>query len=168
MGEIENLTNINYITFVLTLFIILFGLKEIIEIFSYFKNKFRIKTGVDEDKEESQKKVECFEKRITTLEKHDNWQYEKLLKISDGVDKINASILNNEIQSLRWELLDFCSALTNGREYNKEAFEHIFRTYSDYENLLKENGLTNGYVEESMKVVREIYHDRLASGKFNI
>ena len=158
MGEIENLTKIDYVAVILAIFLFLFGLKEIIDICSYFKNRWRIKTGIDEDKE-------TLEGRLATLEKHDNWQYNEIMKISKGVDDISKSLLQKEIQDLRWELLDFCSALTNGREYNKEAFEHIFRTYEDYEIILKRNKMTNGYVEESMNVVKEIYHNKLSKGE---
>ena len=51
MGEIENLAQINYVLVILGLFAILFAEKEIIEIFVYFKKKFRVKTGIEEDKE---------------------------------------------------------------------------------------------------------------------
>ena len=49
MEAIENLAQINYVLVILGFFAILFGAKEIIEIISYFKNRFRIKTGAEED-----------------------------------------------------------------------------------------------------------------------
>lgn len=160
MGEIENLTQINYVLVILGFFAILFAVKEIIEIFGYFKKKFRVKTGIEEDKE-------TIENRIATLERHDNWQYGEIKNISQCVTDIKDSIIKKEISDIRWELLDFCSALTGGRKYNREAFEHIFRTYEDYERILVENNMTNGYVDESMKAVREIYHEKLVSGEFS-
>ena len=78
MGTIENLTQVDYLLFVLWFFAILFGIKEIIEILSYFKKKFRIKTGYDEDKE-------TLEDRIANVEKHDKWQYNEISKISQGI-----------------------------------------------------------------------------------
>ena len=71
MGSIEKLTQIDYLLVILGFFAILFAAKEIIEIFSYFKKKLRLKTGIDEDKE-------TIENRIKTLEKHDNWQYQEI------------------------------------------------------------------------------------------
>ena len=159
MGSIEKLTQIDYLLVILGFFAILFAAKEIIEIFSYFKKKLRLKTGNDEDKE-------TIENRIKTLEKHDNWQYQEILKISKGIDDIKINLVQKEISDIRWELLDFCSALTSGREYNREAFEHIFRTYEDYEKILTDNHMSNGYIVESMKAVREIYHNKLVSGDF--
>ena len=160
MGAIEYATQINYILVILGLFAILFAIKEIIEIFSYFKMKFRIKTGADEDKE-------TLEERITILEKHDSCQYRELTKISNCVEEIKKNIVSKEIDDIRWELLDFCSALTSGRKYNREAFAHIFKTYEKYEKILEDNGMTNGFVEESMNAVKEIYHDKLKNGEFN-
>ena len=130
MNAIKDMMQINYTTFIVWIFALLFGIKEIIELLSYFKRKFGVKTTLDTNKE-------SMENRIATL----------------------------EIQDLRWELLDFCSTLTNGRIYNREAFEHVFRTYEDYEKILSDNGMTNGYVEESMNVIKEMYHEQLASGK---
>lgn len=85
MNDIENLAQINYLLVILGFFAILFACKEIIEIFSYFKKKFRIKFGADSDKE-------SIEKRIGTLEKHDNWQYNELTKISEVVDNIKDEV----------------------------------------------------------------------------
>ncbi len=159
MGSIEKLAQIDYLLVILGFFAILFAVKEIIEIFSYFKKKFRIKTGNEEDKE-------TVENRIKTLEKHDNWQYQEILKISNGIDDIKDNLVQKEISDIRWELLDFCSALTGGRNYNREAFEHIFRTYEQYEKILTDNHMSNGYIVESMKAVREIYHKKLVGGDF--
>lgn len=91
MGAIEKLAQIDYLLVILGFFAILFAAKEIIEIFSYFKKKFRIKTGNEEDKE-------TFENRIKTLEKHDNWQYQEILKISNGIDDIKDNLTKREIK----------------------------------------------------------------------
>ena len=160
MEAITELTKINWILFFITLFAIAFAIKEIIEIVGYFKKKLRIKTGFDEDKD-------TLEERISTLEKHDSWQYGELTKISNCVEEIKKNIVSKEIDDIRWELLDFCSALTSGRKYNREAFAHIFKTYEKYEKILEDNGMTNGFVEESMNAVKEIYHDKLKNGEFN-
>ena len=134
MGAIEYATQINYILVILGFFAILFAIKEIIEIFSYFKKKFRIKTGADEDKE-------TLEERIATLEKHDKWQYNEITKISQGIDDIKDALLKDNIEKKRKSILDFCSSLSNNQKQNNEAFNDIFRTYVEYEQILKENKL---------------------------
>lgn len=161
METITELTKINWILFFITLFVIAFAIKEIIEIVSYFKKKFRIKTGADEDKE-------TLEGRISTLEKHDKWQYNEISKISQGIDDIKDTLLEDNIEKKRKSILDFCSSLSNDQKQNSEAFNDIFRTYADYEQILKDNGMENGQAEESMKFIREKYQEKLRNGEFNI
>ena len=91
MEAITELTKINWILFFITLFAIAFAIKEIIEIVGYFKKKLRIKTGFDEDKE-------TLEGRISTLEKHDKWQYNEISKISQGIDDIKEQLKERDIK----------------------------------------------------------------------
>lgn len=161
MEAIQTLTQVNWIAFCITLFAIAFAIKEIIEIVGYFKKKLRIKTGFDEDKE-------TLEERIATLEKHDKWQYNEISKISQGIDDIKNTLLEDNIEKKRKSILDFCSSLSNDQKQNSEAFNDIFRTYADYEQILKDNGMENGQAEESMKFIREKYQEKLHNGEFNI
>ena len=91
METITELTKINWIAFCITLFAVAFAIKEIIEIVGYFKKKLRIKTGFDEDKE-------TLEGRISTLEKHDKWQYNEISKISQGIDDIKEQLKERDIK----------------------------------------------------------------------
>lgn len=106
MGSIEKLAHIDYLLVILGFFAILFAAKEIIEIFSYFKKKLRLKTGIDEDKE-------TIENRIKTLEKHDNWQYQEILKISKGIDDIKKSLDINEKETNQRIIVQYGAELYN-------------------------------------------------------
>lgn len=145
------------IAFVIWFFAILFAAKEIIEIFSYFKKKFGIKTSKEEDRE-------TIEERIATLEKHDKWQYSEIIKIANGIDDIRGKLLSNEIETKRWEILDFASSLSAGRIFSKEQFQHVIATHGEYEKLIAENGLKNGLVTSSMEVIEEKYKEYLKNG----
>lgn len=157
MDAIESIMQINYLIVILGFFALLFAAKEVIEILSYFKKKFRIKTGVETDKE-------TIEQRILTLEDHDKWQYGEITKISNGIDDIRKQLLNTEIENIRWEILDFASSLTNKRKFSKEQFEHVISAHERYEKKIKENGLTNGLVASSIEVIKEAYKDCLKNG----
>lgn len=161
MKYIEAVFNQNYISVILAVFLLLFAIKEIIDLISYFKKKGRIKTGFEQDKEN-------VENRLMTLEKHDNWQYNEISKISKGIDDIKDTLLEDNIEKKRKSILDFCSSLSNEQKQNSEAFNDIFRTYADYEQILKDNGMENGQAEESMKFIREKYQEKLHNGEFNI
>ena len=158
MGSIEKLAQIDYLLVILWFFAILFAAKEIIEIFSYFKKKFRIKTGSEEDKS-------TIEDRIATLEKHDNWQYKEITKMSKGIENIETELLDNNLERKRKYILDFCSSFSNGQKQNKEAFNNVFKTYKKYEDLLSAHNMENGQAEESMKFISEKYQEFLRNGE---
>lgn len=157
MDEITNITQFNFMAIVLGCFAILFAVKEIIEIVSYFKKKLRIKFGTETDKE-------SIEDRLAILEKHDKTQYDLITKISSNVEDIKARLLNKEIGDIRYEILDFASALSNGREYTKEQFDHVLAIYQSYEKLLIENNMENGQVTLSMEIIDEVYKENLKNG----
>ena len=161
MKYIETVLSQNYTSVILAIFLFLFAAKEIIDLVSYFIKKGRIKTGFVQDKEN-------VEKRLMTLEEHDKWQYNEISKISKGIDDIKDTLLEDNIEKKRKSILDFCSSLSNEQKQNSEAFNDIFRTYADYEQILKDNGMENGQAEESMKFIREKYQEKLHNGEFNI
>ena len=158
MEAIENLAKINFVLVIMSIFAILFGIKEIIEIVSYFKNILRIKTGFDQDRE-------TFENRISTLERHDNWQYKEITKMSKGIENIESELLDNNLERKRKYILDFCSSLSNGQKQNKEAFNNVFKTYKKYEDLVTAHNMENGQAEESMKFISEKYQEFLRNGE---
>lgn len=86
-------------------------------------------------------------------------------EIKNDLEKLTKMFIDKQIDDMRWELLDFSAALTSGRKYNREVFDHIFRTYKTYEKILEENNMENGLVTESMKVCEEIYHESLKAGE---
>nr|DAV95169.1 MAG TPA: hypothetical protein [Caudoviricetes sp.] len=145
MVSIEKLAQIDYLLVILGFFAILFAAKEILEIFGYFKKKFRLKTGIDEDRE-------TVETRIKTLEKHDNWQYQEIQKISRGIDDIKDNLIKKEIKDKEKTV-----ATLRGQLYG-----------------LHEKFVTKGYIDKSgLKTFIElgkiyetaggddIYHDKL-------
>lgn len=159
MGTIERLTDINYVLVMLGFLSILFAAKEIIEILGYFKKKFRLKTGIDQDKE-------SLEERIATLERHDNWQYREITKMSKGIENIESELLDNNLERKRKYILDFCSSLSNGQKQNREAFNNVFKTYKNYEKILSDHNMENGQAEESIKFISEKYQECLRNGNF--
>ena len=158
MDAITELTKIDFIVVFISIFAIAFGIKEIIEIIGYFKKKFRIKTGIEEDRE-------TLEDRIGILEKHDKWQYNEISKISKGIDEIKDRLLNKEIEDMRKTILDFCAALSSGQKFNRESFDYIFKTDENYDKLLTRYGMENNVINESMKFIREKYQEKLRNGE---
>lgn len=152
MDKITNLTQINYVVVILWFFALLFGIKEIIELISYFKGKFKIKTGADEERETT-------EERITTLEEHDRWQYDEISKISQGINDIKEQL----------------------KDHDKKDKERIVATLRNQLYSLHSKFIEHGYVDESGlktflelgKIYEEsggndIYHDKLKPEVMNL
>ena len=161
MNEAQALAKIDYLTLILWVFVILSFIKICLSLYDFYKKRWRIKTGKELDKE-------TIENRLIVLEKHDNWQYQEIQKISKGIDDIKSTLLKDNIEKKRKGILDFCSSLSNDQKQNREAFNDIFRTYAEYEQILKDNKMENGQAEESMKFIREKYQEKLHNGEFNI
>ena len=85
-------------------------------------------------------------------------------ELTSSMEKLTTMFLDKEIDDMRWEILNFCAALSDGRKYNRESFAHVFRTYEKYERILKENKMENGLVEESIDYIREAYREGLKKG----
>ena len=87
--------------------------------------------------------------------------------IETRLNELTEIVVDMSIESWRWEILDFSSALSNGRIYNREAFGHIFRIYKKYEDILNNNNLENGLIDNSIKFIREKYNDFLKNGELS-
>ena len=91
MDEIKALMNLDFPTVILGVFIIILGIDKIVFLFQKAKRALRVKFGFESDKE-------TLDKKIATLEKHDNWQYKEITKISQGIDDIKNSLIKKEIK----------------------------------------------------------------------
>ena len=158
MDAIENLFSLDYPSIIMGVFIIILGVDKIIFILAKVKKTLRIKFGYEEDKL-------TIEDRITTLEKHHNWQYKEITKMSKGIENIESELLDNNLERKRKYILDFCSSLSNGQKQNKEAFNNVFKTYKKYEDLLSANNMENDQAEESIKFISEKYQEFLRNGE---
>ena len=152
------------ILFFITLFSIAFSAKEIIEIVSYWKKKFRIRTGFDEDKE-------TLEERIATLEKHDKWQYNEISKISTVVDRIKDEVTLMRKQRDEDKLAEYKDKVGQSyrcykeRKYSeeepvpywnhmeKEALEGLIKQYESHGG---ENSFVHSIVEPEMQTWKVI------------
>ena len=162
MDELQWLQEIDIIQILIGIFIIISAVISIVTVISKFAEYIGrpvkwIKKN-DKDHElllktmnelQELKKQELEDKQQSI--KHDQ-------AIRTELEKLTKLVVEKEIDDTRWEILNFCSNLANGQTYNREAYEHVFRLYEKYERILKENNMTNGYVEESMNYARESFH----------
>lgn len=145
MEEIQALFNLPYSEIIIGLFIIILGVDKIVFLLKKVKKALRIKFGFEEDKE-------SIEDRITVLEKHDNWQYREISKISQGVDDIKKTLTDKEIKdkaktvaTLRSQLYDLHGKFVEQGYIDKSGL----KTFTELGSIYEAAG------------GNDIYHDKL-------
>ena len=84
--------------------------------------------------------------------------------LSKQMTELKQLFINKEIDDMRWEMLDFASAIMNKRRCSKEQYDHVIDTYVKYEKILEENGMENGRVTSSMEFIQDRYKELMAVG----
>lgn len=86
--------------------------------------------------------------------------------IKNSLLDLKHMFIDNEINTIRWEILDFASrvSMIPDGKYNKEQFDHVFDIYEKYERILAENGLENGRVDMSMQFLKNKYAELMQTG----
>ena len=107
-----------------------------------------------------QSQHEYHEQSITIRDKLEDNQ--KVLQ--DGIGELKMLLINKEIDDIRTTILDFSNDVMNGRDYDKEQYEHIIDLYDKYEKILEQNGMTNGRITASMEFVLKNYQDLMDNG----
>ena len=169
MEPVKELLKLDYTAIILVIFIIMTGVIAIYTIcekfFSIVKIPFKWAKNNDDDHNMLLRHDEEI-KELST--KHDT-DTKKIAgeesEIRKEITKLTHMFLDKQIDDMRYEILDFASSLSSGRKHNRESFDHILRIYKKYEQILEENGMENGLVEESIKYIQESYRVALKSGE---
>ena len=89
-------------------------------------------------------------------------RHDKMIK--EDLENLTLIIQDKNINDWRYEILDMASAISSGRRYSKEQYDHVIDIHGRYEDLLKSLGRTNGQVDASMEVIMESYKEKLKNG----
>ena len=82
----------------------------------------------------------------------------------NAINKLTNIVQKNQVETLRWTILDFANAIRNGRTYDIEAYNHILQIYDAYEQLLQKSGLENGRVNMAVKLIKDKYEIGMKQG----
>ena len=171
MGDLTSLFKLDFPTVIIGVFIILSACIAVYEIIGKFSKIIGKPVKWVRDKEKDHELLIQTSKELKDLEEHHKKDVSESIKHDEKIEKnlevLTSMVLDKAIDDYRYEILDFCSALSNGRKYNRESFNHIFSVYEKYEKILKENKMENGLVEESIKFIREKYCEKLKNGEIN-
>ena len=168
MSQILELFKQDLPSLILGIFILMSGVIAIYKIVSEFLSIFWKPIGIAKQRKADHEILLNTVKNLEELHnKHEEDTKQSIRHdeiIREDLSKLTQLFIEKQIDDIRYEILDFSSALSSGRQYSKEQFDHIIKIHEKYEKILKENGLENGQVTVSMQVIMEIYKDKLRTG----
>lgn len=89
---------------------------------------------------------------------------EELSKKLDVNNDVTLSIL---IENKRSSIIDFASkVIDENYPVTKEQYNRIFKIYQEYEEVIANNGMTNGEVDIAIRIIRESYEKHMRNHTF--
>lgn len=112
-------------------------------------------------------KINPISKCLGWLGKKINGQVlEKVEDLGKKLDATEKKIDENEIDRIRWEILDFANSCRNGRHHTKDEFDHIIQQNDKYHKILEEREMTNGQTELAFDYISAIYTHCMEENSF--
>lgn len=84
----------------------------------------------------------------------------------ESVQKIDNKVDNNEIDRIRWEILDFANSCRNHKKHTKEEFDHIISLNQKYHKILDEREEENGQVDMAFDYIGKLYRKCMETNGF--
>ena len=169
MDTIKQLTELDYSTLIIGITVVAGSLKIVCNFLSWFVSYLGLETKKMRQKREDHELLIATAKNLELLQSKQNEDVRQSIahdkRIKDDIQKLSKMFIDLEIQDIRWNILSFCSDLSNGKQFSSEYYDYVFKLYDKYEKMLKENDLTNGLVEQSISYIQEKYHESLIERK---
>lgn len=87
--------------------------------------------------------------------------------VESKIEKNSVVITKLLINTERREIIDFALYVSDEtKPVTREQFTRIFKLYDEYEEIIKENGLTNGEVDISYNIIKEAYEHHMKNHSF--
>lgn len=168
MEDVKELLDLDWVTLILGMFILMSGVIAIITIIGKFSEVIGKPVKWVRDKQKDHELIVENVKAIQELSKRHEEDTKQSIRhdemIRNDLSKLTRLFVEKQIDDMRFEILDFASAISLGRNYSKEQFDHIISIDKKYQKILEENDMENGQVTASMEVVMEVYKEKLRTG----
>lgn len=106
-------------------------------------------------------------KHISESEEKRKEQDSLMRELSEKLDKNNADTLSLLIENKRSAIIDFAQkAIDEKCPVTREQFNRVFKTYKEYEEIIENNGLTNGEVDIAYRIITEAYENHMRNHTF--
>lgn len=184
----EYLEQLGVPTVILYIFIFLAAINYVIELIEKIKNRFGIETKWDKKDRTVEKKIAELENTVndlkTDLENYKKKNYEEQLgrreqsldiqkKLTQNQEKLESQLsdlhdifVDKQIDDMRWSIINLATKVSEGKPCNKDSYQHCFKIYKKYEDIIAANHMTNNEVDISMEIIKKSYKEKLLSGAF--
>lgn len=155
---------------------------EFVKIRKYFSRKKQereILRQVPETLREVQQSLNEFKSYYDTdnIRMRDNWiksvneslkENDKWIKEFDKkLDKNNADTLSLLIENKRNTVIAFASKVVDeNSSVTREEFTRVFKLYKEYEDIIKDNNLTNGEIDIAYHIIMDAYETYMKNHSF--
>lgn len=167
MDSIKQLTELDYTTFVIGVSVVAAVFKGICEFGIWFINLLGLETRKQREKRREHELLITTSENLKMLQDKQNEDVKQSIlhdkRIKEDIQKLSNMFIDLEIQDIRWNILNFCSDLSNGKQFSSEYYDYVFKLYTKYNKMLEKNELTNGLIDQSILYIREKYQESLNS-----
>lgn len=87
-------------------------------------------------------------------------------EMKSDIEKLDNKVDSNEIDRIRWEILDFSNSCRNKRKHTRDEFLHIIELNQKYHKIIKEKGIENGQIDLEYDFIEGIYKKCLENNSF--
>ena len=136
----------------------------ILKLYDYFRERLGLETKTTLEKKSIRQEIDSIKAETDAMQECQRQMLETQNKIIKTIEKMDQRELKNEVEHSRWIIIDFANALRSNRSYDREAFNHVLKTYTHYEQILKENGMENGEVDMAIDFIKKKYAFYLEKG----
>lgn len=84
---------------------------------------------------------------------------QRISGLETRADQQRKSIDENEMDRIRWEVLDFANACRNHIKHTKDEFQHVIALNEKYHKLLEKYDDENGVFDAEYAYILELYHE---------
>lgn len=97
---------------------------------------------------------------------HNGEVLQRISGLETRADQQRRSIDENEMDRIRWEVLDFANACRNHVKHTKDEFQHIIALNGKYHKLLEKYGIENGVFDAEYDYILELYQECQRNNNF--
>lgn len=169
MDVIKQLTELDYSTLIIGVAVVALVFRGVCEFGMWIAGTLGLETKTMRQHREEHELLITTAESLKSLQQKQEEDVKQSIRhderIKDDLKKLSDMFIGLEIQDIRWNILNFCSDLSNDKNFSNEYYDYVFKLYDKYEKMLAENGLTNGLIEQSISYIREKYRENLDKGK---